>query len=144
MRPPVTVGWAEGELALGNPNAHFSVRRGTSAAARPASSADWNREFPRSLPHPFHIGPCSGLPIGVLGQRFVSVTTSVEGAEARDRPARNSASTCRWSVLSGSALTAIEPVVIASRITSGVRCRRASRSGARFSAAVSSPWQLAQ
>src|SRR5438445_143906 len=40
-----------------------------------------------------------------------------------------------WMSLSPSALTFIDPVVIASRMLSGVRCLRASPSGARLSAA---------
>src|SRR5689334_23635903 len=60
-RPPTTVGCAYAEIVSGNPNAHFSFRFGTCAAAMPACSAGWKRLLVTSALQPFHDGPASAL-----------------------------------------------------------------------------------
>src|SRR5260370_41633554 len=59
----MTTGCVPPELAPGNPNAHFSFRRGTSSAVIPAASAGWKRVFVIVAPQPFQAGPVSELRI---------------------------------------------------------------------------------
>src|SRR6058998_733141 len=53
-RPPTTTGCVPPVVAPGNPKAHFSFRRGTSAALKPAALAAWNRVLVIVTPQPFH------------------------------------------------------------------------------------------
>src|SRR5437879_4068017 len=60
-RPPNTTGCALAEVAPGNPNAHFNLRRGTSSGDRRAAAAGWNRVFCGVTPQPFQDGPGASL-----------------------------------------------------------------------------------
>src|SRR5579862_1332455 len=92
---------------LGMPNAHFSLRCGTSAAEIPAVAAGWKRQFAGSAPQPVHEG-APGEPGFTSGaQRFtswsaatgVAVAGEVAGAAGGDwagvRGARNALAAMR-------------------------------------------------
>src|SRR5215469_10154890 len=55
-RPPTTVAWPFIVLEAGNPNAHFSLRRGTCSGASCAAAASWKRALLIPAPQPFHVG----------------------------------------------------------------------------------------
>src|SRR6185436_14048781 len=59
-RPPAIVDWAFDCRSPGKPNAHLSLRRGTSAADSPAIAASWKRVLVVVTPQPFHFGPDDG------------------------------------------------------------------------------------
>src|SRR5579864_5806380 len=65
-RPPATVGSARAVVAFGNPNAHFSVRRGTWSGLMPAWSPGWKRLLPGSLLQAVHRAPVDGSKGGVV------------------------------------------------------------------------------
>ncbi len=138
-RPPAIVGCAQATVASGKPNAHFSVRRGTSAAVSLAWSAGWKRVF---------VGSCSTRSIAVAEterrrtMRCCSVpsTTPLTSPDIV-LPVMNSAIARRSAPLSRDPWTRIAPVTRTSMIDSGVLGWSAARAGARESAAAL--WQLA-
>ena len=58
--------------ALGMPNAHFSLRCGTSAAEIPASAAGWKRQFAGFTPQPVQEGAVGAPGLTSGAQRFAS------------------------------------------------------------------------
>jgi hypothetical protein len=136
IRPPATVGCPNADAPLGNPNAHFSFSLGTSSAVRRAAAAGWKRELPGSALHPFHDGPVSGFSSGLAAQWFFIADAWPACAAPSGRSVMYSASIRFCASSNPSALTAIEPVVMASRIASGVRARSDSRVGVRSSAGL--------
>src|SRR5580765_4117274 len=76
-RPETIVGCELVVSPVGNPNAHFSLSVGTSAAVSRAAAAGWKRVLLLSLPQPFHPAPEAGSVIGgfcvhLLGMLFAS------------------------------------------------------------------------
>src|SRR5262249_60372760 len=72
-RPAATVGCDHAEVASGNPNAHLSERRGTSAARIPACDVGWKRVFVSDGDHAVHDGDAAGSESGAgVAQRPVA------------------------------------------------------------------------
>src|SRR5277367_5699583 len=136
-RPLTTVIPPHAELASGKPNAHFSLRRGTSAAVMP--EAGWKTVLVRSGDHPFHCGPAEGLlNAGCAEQRpTVDPVTSPPSF----LPVRYSASARRSTALKRDPGMRMMPFS-ASTTASGERSASASRFGARELALLS--WHTAQ
>src|SRR6266403_427220 len=142
-RPPTTTGCVPPELAPGNPNAHFSFRRGTSSTVIPAALAGWKRVFVIVAPQPFQADPDSESRIDptVLSQNADS-GIGFRGSPPNCLPERYSASARRCARLRSAACAFIAPFSSASRICSGRICLRTSGLGAGELAATS--WQVAQ
>src|SRR5262245_44783336 len=94
-RPAATVGCPDADVAPANPNAHFSLRLGMSAAVNPAACAVWKRVLAASFPHPFHIGiPAGSGSVAPVGQRPISGSALAVAPAA----ARNDATACLSAV----------------------------------------------
>src|SRR4030095_3168913 len=110
-RPPATIGWARADVTTEYPNAHFSLSFGRSAAVSPPLAADWNRVFATPLPQPFQPPALDGSRIG--GEEVQRFTTTGGEGGANARPARNTATAFRSSLLSALAWRIIRPSVSA-------------------------------
>ena len=129
-RPPAIVDCAFDCRSLGNPNAHLSFRRGTSAAVRPAIAASWKRVLLVVTPHPFHLGPDEGsnAPFSVHIARGGG---DMFGALANVLPVTNSEMARRSASERPAAIATIGPNSSARSTRSGVMLRSTSRLGAR-------------
>src|SRR6185295_1275673 len=133
--PETTVGCELVVSPVGNPNAHFSLRRGTSAAVRRAAAAVWKRVLLLSLPHPFQPARAAGSVMAGFCAHWLGIFFASPAAELpMGRPDRNAAmrrfcgSEIPWD------LSFIEPVVRDSRIFSGVIWRKTVPGVARSTA----------
>src|SRR5215831_5983219 len=89
-RPPTTTGCARAAMTPGNPNAHFSFRRGTSGAVMPPLSAGTYRVLVTVPPQPFQFVPLVGSDIA--GAAVVQRAASGIGVgDPTARPASSSA-----------------------------------------------------
>src|SRR6202041_3697154 len=131
IQPPTTVGCAHAEVASGKPNAHFNLSRGSSAALRPAETADCSRLFSVVAPQPFQLGP----DIRNLEDDSQRPREAPVGSPVRIVPPRYSAIARRSGPLKVAPWIRIEPFASTSRIAAAERCRRTSGAGARESAA---------
>src|SRR4249920_3201468 len=129
-RPPAMVDWAFDCRSLGNPNAHLSFKRGTSAAVRPAIAVSWKRVLLVVTPHPFHLGPDEGsnAPFSVHIARGDGV---MFGALANVLPVTNSEMARRSASERPAATATIGPNSSARSTRSGLILRSTSRLGAR-------------
>src|SRR3569833_3901091 len=106
-------------VAPGNPKDHFSSRRETLPAVRPAASAGWNRELERS-PQPVHTGPLRSLTAGWLGQALGILFMAPASEVSSLRPPIYSASRTLSVSLCALALFVLLLVVLVSVLCSGV------------------------
>src|SRR5262245_3218443 len=122
-------------MSPGNPNAHFTLRRPTSAAVNPAIAADCRRVFDALAPQLSQRGPDLGLkPVEDephIASRFGVVLKPCE----KGFPVTNSATARRSGAASRTAMVIIGPDSMAARTRSGIISRKASRLGARSSPA---------
>src|SRR5215213_8929093 len=72
-RPETTVGCALLVIPYGMPNAHLSLRRGTSVAVSLAAAAGWKRVLARPFPQPFQDGPAAGSVIAGLAVHWFGI-----------------------------------------------------------------------
>src|SRR5262245_14661149 len=126
MRPPTIAGLPYAWAPPGNPNAHLSLRFGTSAAVRPGFF--WKRLFVGSAPKPFHCGfdANAASRVSFVGHALASAATAPS-----DLPESSSATARFSATVRLIACVLMLPVVIASRIASGLRSFSAARDGVR-------------
>src|SRR5882757_4058034 len=90
--PDTTVGCELVVSPVGNPKAHFTLRRGTSAAVSRAAAAGWKRVLLLSLPQPFHPALAAGSVIAGFCAHLLGMFFASPAAELPiGRPERNSA-----------------------------------------------------
>src|SRR5690349_3282715 len=130
-RPPAIVACAYDCRSPGNPNAHLSFRRDTSAAAMPAPAASWNLVLFVFCPHPVQRGPALGLNASFALHIAAAGGVVTSGFES-DLPVRNSAIARRSAAVRLLAIVTIEPLSIAASTRSAGRLRNTSRLGARL------------
>jgi hypothetical protein len=85
-RPDTTVGWALLVIPCGMPNAHFSLRRGTSVAVSRAAVAGWKRRFASPFPQPFHAGTGGGIGHRRIGVALIRHRLGLAVVDAAQRP----------------------------------------------------------
>src|SRR2546425_4831095 len=129
-QPPTITGCVPPEVAPGYPNAHFSLRRGTLSAVKPAAAVDSKRVLVIVTPQPFHseLFGLSDNGVAELVQNAVRGMMS-GGALPNGFPDKYSARTCRWARLRSAACVFIAPVSSTCSMCSGVICFRTSRPG---------------
>src|SRR3954465_13902839 len=128
------VGWLYIDAAFGSPNAHFSLRFGTSAALMPAAFASWKRAFVASALHPFQDGLFDGSANFALAPHWFGIVFGLPaGMLPIFRPPTNSAYprlTMSLASATACACTGAGFIVMAAYTVSGDSLRSASMSGA--------------
>src|SRR5215831_15861476 len=127
-------------MSPGNPKAHFSFRRGTDAAVRPAA-ASWKRVFALVTPQPFHAGPASGFADALCCAHIDCGAGFVTSGCLKDFPVTNSATARRSDAERAAVIEIIDPLSSEASTRSGVIVISVARVGALSMAAS---WHDAQ
>src|SRR5712672_1630510 len=100
-RLPATVTCEPDADTPGNPNAHFSLRRGTAAGEMTAAAAGWNLVLLMFAPKPFHDGRETDAGEGDAQNADFGMTSSGARYEPGGRPVTYSATARRSAGVSG-------------------------------------------